>query len=133
MRTDIYYNFIIFFANIFPSCAYFALKLGDMSLLIIFYCHTELQTDSMTSFRDIRGGGKIAPLIPLGICKNMIPYDGLRYSSSLLFDEWSQKTPGGVSLQLQHLSSDGHSLRYTHTLNTTEWICETLSLTITRQ
>ena len=41
-----------------------------MSLLIIF-CHTDLQIDSMSSFRDIRGGegAKLPPPIPLRIYK----------------------------------------------------------------
>ena len=46
------------FVNISTSCAFFALKLSDMSLLIIFYCHTKLQLDSMSSFGDFRGGAK---------------------------------------------------------------------------
>ena len=62
--------------NISTSCAFFALKLGDMSLLIIFYYHTKLQLDSMSSFGDFRGGN--GPPVRLRICKNMVPDDGLR-------------------------------------------------------
>ena len=60
---NINYDLIIknIFANIFTSSAYFALKFGDMSSIIIFYCHTELQADSMSCFRDIRGGGQNCP------------------------------------------------------------------------
>ena len=49
------------FVNISTSGAFFALKLGDMSQLIMFYRHTKLQPDSMSSFGDFRGGGKMAP------------------------------------------------------------------------
>ena len=65
------------FVNISTSGAFFALKLGDMSLLIIFYSHTKLQPNSMSSFGDFRGGGQNAPPVRRRICKNIGPDDGL--------------------------------------------------------
>ena len=53
---DVVFRHKYIFVNISTSGAFFALKLGDMSLLIIFYCHTKLQLDSMSSFGDFRGG-----------------------------------------------------------------------------
>ena len=49
---DVMFRHKYIFVNISTSGAFFALKLGDMSLLIMFYCHTKLQPDSMSSFGD---------------------------------------------------------------------------------
>ena len=54
---DVVFRHKYIFVNISTSGAFFALKLGDMSLLIIFYSHTKLQPNSMSSFGDFRGGG----------------------------------------------------------------------------
>ena len=75
-----------------------------MSLLIIFYCYTKLQLDSISSFGDFRVGGKMAPPVPLRICKNMVPDDGLinlhsldsnGVSDEVFLEQWCDVSPGG--------------------------------------
>ena len=78
---DVVFRHKYIFVNISTSGAFFALKLGDMSLLIMFYCHTKLQPDSMSSFGDFRGT-KCPPPVRLRICKNMVPGDGLIFRGS---------------------------------------------------
>ena len=59
LEVEVVFQHKYIFVHISTSCGFFALKLGDMSLLIIFYCHTKLQLDPMSTFGDFRGWGKI--------------------------------------------------------------------------
>ena len=52
LEVEVVFQHKYIFVHISTSCVFFALKLGDMSLLIIFYCHTKLQLDPMSSFGD---------------------------------------------------------------------------------